>query len=156
MAGKKGMKSPLPNVTNVVKDSAQNLLTAGLGAITKAQEESTRVIENLVKEGQEIQERSVKFADQKMVEVTDKVSKIAGSVSTKATAQWDKLEQVFEERVARALSRLGVPTNRDIQQLTERIEALQAAVQELTGHKAGAAKAPAKKAATTRGKKSDA
>ena len=89
-------------------DSAQQLLTAGLGAITKAQEESNRVIENLVKEGQEIQERTVKFANQKVVEVTgevtDKVSKLAGSVSSKATQHWDKLEQVFEERVARALA----------------------------------------------------
>lgn len=156
MVAKKGSKSgpSIPNVTDVVKDGAQQILSASLGAITKAQEEGTRVIENLVKEGQEIQERSVKFADQKMVEVTDKVSKLAGSVSTKATQHWDKLEQVFEERVARALSRLGVPTNKDIQQLTDRIEALSAAVQELTGQKdADSKSAPAKKPAA-RAKKS--
>ena len=93
----------------------------------------------------------MKFADQKMGEVTDKMSKIAGSVSSKATQHWDKLEQVFEERVERALSRLGVPTNKDIQQLTERIEALSSAIADLTGQKP-ATKAPAKK--TTRAKKS--
>ncbi|HEX4880222.1 MAG TPA: phasin family protein [Limnobacter sp.] len=126
-------------------DSAQQLLSAGLGAITKAQEESNRVLENLVKEGQEIQERTVKFADQKVVEVTGKVSKLAGSVSSKATQHWDKLEQVFEERVARALGRLGVPTNKDVQQLAERIEQLSAAVQELTGQKAEGKASTAKK-----------
>ncbi|MFN4328411.1 MAG: phasin family protein [Limnobacter sp.] len=136
-------------------DSAQQLLTAGLGAITKAQEESNRVIENLVKEGQEIQERTVKFANQKVVEVTgevtDKVSKLAGSVSSKATQHWDKLEQVFEERVARALGRLGVPTNKDVQQLSERIDQLSAAIAQLTAKKDDAA--PAKKPA--RGKKGE-
>ncbi|MDX1669820.1 MAG: phasin family protein [Limnobacter sp.] len=96
------------------------------------------------------EECSVKFADQKMGEVTDKMSKIAGSVSSKATQHWDKLEQVFEERVERALSRLGVPTNKDIQQLTERIEALSSAIADLTGQ--NPTKAPAKK--TTRAKKS--
>lgn len=93
----------------------------------------------------------MKFADQKMGEVTDKVSKIAGSVSSKATQQWDKLEQVFEERVERALGRLGVPSNKDIQQLAERIEALSKAIAELTG-KNPAAKPPVKR--TSRAKKS--
>lgn len=95
----------------------------------------------------------MKFADQKVVEVTGKVSKLAGSVSSKATQHWDKLEQVFEERVARALGRLGVPTNKDVQQLSERIDQLSAAIAELTGKKVDT-KAPAAKRTTTRTKKS--
>ena len=134
-------------------DSAQQLWNAGVGAITKAQEESNRVLENLVKEGHDMQERTVKFADQKVGEVTGKVSKLAGSVSSKATQQWDKLEQVFEERVARALGRLGVPTNKDVQQLSERIDQLSAVIQELTGKKPEAKKPAAPKRAP-RAKKS--
>lgn len=149
---KKGIKSVAENpVTGAVKDSAQQLWTAGLGAINKAQEEGNKVIENLVKESQEIQERTVKFADQKVVEVTGKVSKLAGTVSSKATQHWDKLEQVFEERVARALSRLGVPTNKDVQQLAERIEQLSQAIADLTGKSADSK--PAAKRTTTRTKK---
>lgn len=132
MAGKKkplGIDNPIKGAV----DSAQQLWSAGLGAITKAQEESNKVLENLVKEGHEIQERTVKAVDQKVGEVTGKVSKIAGSVSSKATQQWDKLEQVFEERVARALGRLGVPTNKDVQQLSDRIDQLSKAVAQLTG-----------------------
>ena len=138
-----GKKKPIKDAV----DSAQQLWSAGVDAINKAQEESNRVLENLVKEGQEIQERTVKFADQKVVEVTGKVSKLAGSVSSKATQHWDKLEQVFEERVARALSRLGVPTNKDVQQLTERIDQLSSTIQELTGQKAEPKSAPAKRPA---------
>lgn len=149
---KKGMKSVAENpVTGAVKDSAQQLWTAGMGAINKAQEEGNKVIENLVKESQEIQERTVKFADQKVVEVTGKVSKLAGTVSSKATQHWDKLEQVFEERVARALSRLGVPTNKDVQQLAERIEQLSQAIAELTGNNADTKSAT--KRTSTRAKK---
>ncbi|MCQ8897169.1 phasin family protein [Limnobacter humi] len=149
-----GKKKSIENPIKGAVDSAQQLLNAGLGAITKAQEESNRVLENLVKEGQEIQERTVKFANQKVVEVTGevtgKVSKLAGSVSSKATQHWDKLEQVFEERVARALGRLGVPTNKDVQQLSDRIEQLSAAIAQLTGQKPEAA---AKK--TVKGKKGE-
>lgn len=96
----------------------------------------------------------MKFADQKVVEVTGKVSKLAGSVSSKATQHWDKLEQVFEERVARALGRLGVPTNKDVQQLSERIDQLSAAIAELTGKKAETKAGTAKRTSTTRAKKS--
>lgn len=56
-------------------------------------------------------------------------------VTGKATQHWDKMEQVFEERVARAINRLGVPTNQDIKKLTERIDQLSAMIQKLNTQK---------------------
>ena len=48
-----------------------------------------------------------------------------------AGGTWDKLEQVFEDRVARALSKLGVYTQNDVERLAERVDALSEAVNEL-------------------------
>ena len=62
-----------------------------------------------------------------------------------AGGTWDKLEQVFEDRVARALGKLGVYTQNDVQKLADRVEALSAAVNELL--KASGTKAPAAKRA---------
>ncbi len=118
-----------------VKDSAQQIWLAGLGAFSKAQDEGNKVFETLVKEGVDLQERTKKLADQAVVEVAGKVTEVAGKLSGRATNQWDKLETVFEERVARALGRLGVPTNKDLQLLAKRIEELSVAVNELTGSK---------------------
>ena len=134
-----------------VKDSAQQIWLAGLGAFSKAQDEGNKVFENLVKQGVELQERTKKLADQAVVEVAGKATEVAGKLSTRATTQWDKLETVFEERVARAMSRLGVPTNKDLQTLSKRIEELSAAVAELTGNAPAAEAAAPKKA--TRAKK---
>jgi poly(hydroxyalkanoate) granule-associated protein len=129
-------------LAGAIKDKSQQIWLAGLGAFAKAQEEGNKVFENLVKEGEDLQERTRKLADETVVEVADKVNKLADNVSHRANAQWDKLEAVFEERVARALGRLGVPTNKDLQQLSKRIEQLSKAVNELTAKKAdGAAKA---------------
>jgi outer membrane murein-binding lipoprotein Lpp len=67
---------------------------------------------------------------------------------------------VFEERVARALNRLGVPTNADIQELIAQVEALNASVQALGGKPAApraAARRPAARkvaAKAVRGRKS--
>jgi poly(hydroxyalkanoate) granule-associated protein len=129
-----------------VKDSAQQIWLAGLGAFSKAQEEGTKVFEALVKEGRTIQKRTRTMTEEKLGEVTGRVGKVAGDLSKQATDSWDRLEQVFEDRVARALNRLGVPTNADVQALIVRVDALNASVQALGGKPARAPRAAAKRA----------
>jgi hypothetical protein len=65
-----------------------------------------------------------------------------------AGGTWDKLEQVFEDRVAKALSKLGVYTQNDVQRLAARVDELAAAVNKLVKAPAagGAAAKPAKAA----------
>jgi poly(hydroxyalkanoate) granule-associated protein len=116
-----------------VRDSAQQIWLAGLGAFSKTQEEGAKVFEALVKEGKHLEARTRKLAGAKVSEMTGKWNRKTGQATARATATWDKLEQVFEDRVERALSRLGVPTNRDIQGLAKRVETLTASVQKLTG-----------------------
>ena len=128
------------NLVSAVKDSAQQIWLAGLGAFAKAQEEGTKVFDVLVKEGMVLQKRTVKMTESKLGEVTSKVTSATGDITKVATGTWDKLESVFEERVARSLNRLGVPTNGDIQALTKRVEELTAALKSM------GAVVPAKKA----------
>lgn len=116
-----------------VRDSAQQIWLAGLGAFAKTQAEGAKVFEALVKEGKHLEARTRKLAGAKVSEMTNQWGKTAGQATARASATWDKLEQVFEDRVERALSRLGVPTNRDIQALAKRVETLTGSVQKLTG-----------------------
>jgi poly(hydroxyalkanoate) granule-associated protein len=132
-----------------VKESAQQIWLAGLGAFAKAQEEGTKVFETLVKEGGSIQMRTRAVAEEKLGEVTGRVTKVAGEVSKQATQSWDKLEQVFEQRVERALNRLGVPTSKEIQALIARVEDLNASVQALGGKPVKTNRAAAAKATKT-------
>jgi poly(hydroxyalkanoate) granule-associated protein len=111
-----------------IRDSAQQIWLAGLGAFVKAQQEGSKVFEALVKEGEAVQAKTRKVAEEKVVELTGK-----------ATGTWDKLEQVFEDRVARALHSLGVPTKQDIQTLSKRVAELTEVVQKLTEAEEGAA-----------------
>ncbi|MDN2674019.1 phasin family protein [Janthinobacterium sp. SUN026] len=127
-------------LANAVRSSAQQIWQAGLGAFAKAQEEGGRVFSRLVKEGTEFQKR----AEDKVSGVSDSVSKLADGVGKQASGSWDKLEQVFEERVARALATIGVPTQQDISALHAQIEALSRQVAALS---AQAAPAPKPKAA---------
>lgn len=131
-----------------VKDSAQQIWAAGLGAFSKAQGEGGKVFDALVKEGVNLQKKTQSAAEEKLSAVASKMSDMAGDVGKQAGQQWDKLESIFEERVAKAMKRLGVPSAKDLEALSQRIDALSAAV----GHKpaakkSAAAKTPAKKAA---------
>ncbi len=131
-----------------VKESAQQIWLAGMGAFAKAQEEGGKVFEALVKEGASLQKKTQGLAEEKISEVTGKMTAMAGTVTAKAGQNWDKLESIFEQRTAKALGKLGVPTAKDVQALTERVDQLAAAVARLTKGtapaKKAAAKAPAK------------
>jgi poly(hydroxyalkanoate) granule-associated protein len=134
-------------LASAVRTSAHQIWQAGLGAFAKAQEEGGKVFNKLVEEGNNLQRRTRSMAEDKVSEVTDTVTKVADGVSKQASGSWDKLEQVFEDRVARALSTIGVPTQKDIQELTKRVEQLSRAVAAATGKKVAAPKAAAKPAA---------
>src|SRR4051812_9556366 len=137
-------------LASAVRTSAHQIWQAGLGAFAKAQEEGGRVYNKLVEEGTNLQRRTRSMAEDKVSEVTDTVTKVADGVSKQASGSWDKLEQVFEDRVARALSTIGVPTQKDIQELTRRVEQLSRAVAAATGKKAPAAAKPAAKKAAVK------
>ncbi len=87
-----------------VRDSAQQIWLAGLGAFSKAQAEGGKAFESLVKEGATMHKKTRGIAEAKVAEVTGNVSKVASRAQSAATETWDKLEQVFEDRVARASS----------------------------------------------------
>jgi poly(hydroxyalkanoate) granule-associated protein len=122
-----------------VKDSAQQIWLAGMGAFSKAQAEGGKVFESLVKEGVHLQRKTQAVAEEKIGEVTGKMSAMAGDVTAKAGQHWDKLETIFEERTAKALNKLGVPTAKDVDALVKKVDALAAAVAALS--KGGSTKA---------------
>jgi poly(hydroxyalkanoate) granule-associated protein len=130
-------------LASTVKESAQQIWLAGLGAFSKAQEEGGKVFEALVKEGATLQRKTQSAAEEKISDVTSKMSTMAGDVTAKAGQQWDKLESIFEERTAKAMGKLGVPTKKDLEALTKRVEELSAAL-------AKQSKTPAKTATTAR------
>lgn len=135
------------HLTGTVKESAQQIWLAGLGAFAKAQEEGGKVFEALVKEGLSIQRKTQSVAEEKITEATGRMTSMATDIGSRASGQWDKLENIFEDRVAKALNRLGVPSAKDVEALIARIDELNASVQKLSGKAHADAKtAPARAA----------
>lgn len=115
-------------IAGAVKDSAQQIWLAGMGAFAKAQAEGGKVFETLVKEGMSLQKKTQGLAEDKISEVTGRMSAMAETVTTRAGQNWDRLETLFEQRTAKALTKLGVPTAKDVDALVKRIDTLSAQV----------------------------
>ncbi len=116
-------------LAQAVTQSAQKIWLAGLGAFARARTEGDKLFELLVEQGKVIRSRSEKAADQAL----KKVRSQADSTLSTAQGKWDKLEQVFEDRVSRSLTRLGVLTSKDVDELARQVADLNESVRALMG-----------------------
>src|SRR3954451_10452685 len=120
--------------TDRIKDSAQQIWLAGLGAFAKMQQEGSKAFEALVKDGAGVQKKTQQAAGETLAQAQARMAGFASEFGTRAAGGWGKLENIFEDRVARALEKLGVPSAQQVEALQARIEALEAALRSKEAH----------------------
>jgi poly(hydroxyalkanoate) granule-associated protein len=135
------------DISQGVLDSSHKIWLAGLGAFSRAQQEGTKVFESLVKTGEQLQTKTRRAATETAMAARGVATAKAKEMQEMAGGTWDKLEKVFEDRVARALSKLGVYTQNDVQRLAARVDELADAVNKLVNASGGKPMAPARPAA---------
>ncbi|AOY87624.1 poly(hydroxyalkanoate) granule-associated protein [Marinobacter salinus] len=118
-----------PQLAAKIKGSARQIWLAGLGAYTKAEEDTGRFFDRLVQEGEQLENKTRGVVEKQIKSVEDRV----GGVRERATGTWDKLEHLFDERVSGALRRLGIHRREEIEALERRIEALESELVRLQG-----------------------
>ncbi len=131
-----------------VLESSRSIWLAGLGAFSRAQAEGMRMFEGLVKQGEALESKTRQAASDTAAAAKGAAKAKVKEVKEGVGGTWDKLEQVFEARVARALAKLGVHTQSDVERLAQRVDALSDAVNELI--KASGGKAAVKQAKATK------
>ncbi|GMU71277.1 MAG: phasin family protein [Burkholderiales bacterium] len=129
--GASGAHDALSDLPKSILDSSRQIWLAGLGAFSKAQAGGMKVFETLVEQGEVLEKKTRHVAADAAAVARGAARAKAKEVQAMAGGTWDKLEQVFEDRVARALSKLGVHTQSDVERLAERVDALSEAVNEL-------------------------
>jgi poly(hydroxyalkanoate) granule-associated protein len=116
-------KTATSNLQQDLRESARKIWLAGLGALATAEDQGTKVFQNLVEKGEEFESRSEKQFS--------KVKSRVKSVTDKAEAQWDKIESAIDEKVTAAVQRLGIPSRDEVRTLTRRVEELTKKVEQL-------------------------
>ena len=141
-------------LTEKALDRNRDIWLAGLGAFSKARDESGELFNKLIESGEKYEDKYKQLVDDSSESAMKKVSKLFDKIPNPS----DKIEDVFDSRVAKALKRLGVmPTVNALQSLAEQVENLNALIEEYVdttpekkSKKPAAAKKAAAKKATTR------
>lgn len=102
----------------------QQIWLAGLGAFSRAEEEGGKLFDNLVKIGEDLESKTREIAD-------TAVGEVRGKVMEKASDTREKVEKAFDDRLTGALTRLGIPSQRDLDQIAKRLDVLTEMIQEL-------------------------
>lgn len=127
------MKTKQP--THNVQELSRQVWLAGLGAFARARQEGGQLFETLVQEGQATDRRAKQAGGGETRDMKGETETVADQVEEirgRASGVWNKLEEVFQMRVTRALCRLGAPTRDDIQQLLRQVDLLSRNIQDLT------------------------
>jgi poly(hydroxyalkanoate) granule-associated protein len=145
---KQGSQDQAERLGKSISESAQQIWLAGMGAFNRAQAEGGKLFESLVRDGLSLEQTARKLAGSRATVVRDVVEGRVGQARERAVDTWDKLEKVFEDRVQRALVKLGVPGRDDLNALTQRVERLTEELRKANGGSAPkVARAPRKAAA---------
>jgi poly(hydroxyalkanoate) granule-associated protein len=148
--GSAELQARAQQLSHSLVESAQQIWMAGVGAFNRAQGEGSKLFEALVSEGMNIEKHTRKIATVRVDAVRDAVEDRVAGAKARATDSWDRLEKVFEERVQRALNKLGIPGREEVTGLNARIDALTAQLRNGGGKKPSAKKAAAKMAAPSK------
>lgn len=135
--------------TNDVKEGVNKIFMAGLGALSVAEEEGSKLFKSLVEKGESYEGRRREEFEKASSEVKSKVEEAAERAKDQAGATWSKVEERVDEAVSGALGRLGVPSRDEIATLTRRVEELTAVVEKLQPAKATTSKKTTKAATKT-------
>jgi len=112
---------------------------AGLGAVSKAQHGAPKVLEDLIKEGARFQSDTRGAAEEALRgllgNVQTRFNAGVGQVRGQATDALENLEKIFQGRVHRALSQLGVPSSDEVEALSKRVDTLNRNIDKLAHRK---------------------
>ncbi len=100
----------------MLKESAQEIWLAGLGAFALAGDEGGKLFKQLVKRGEGME----KVNKARIHQLTARAESLRGEARSAVT----RLTTPIEDGMTNAMHRLGVPTRREIQTLTRKVEEL--------------------------------
>ena len=128
------------DLTKKIQDSANNVLQAGLGALAKQQEDTTKIFDALVKQGQDIESKTKGVVKQQLRTAEDRVEEVkkvaqetVTAVRGKANVSIDKIEGAVQDGVSQAIQNIGLITNEQVTKLNRRIDELERSLERLEG-----------------------
>ena len=130
---KKAVVEETSTVLSDAKVYARKIWLAGLGAYAKAGQEGSEYFKELVKSGEGVEKQGKKLVNEQVEAANSQIDSVkntvtsnVSSVKDKFEGRLDKIEKAFDNRVASALNRLGIPSKQDVEVLSAKLDELSA------------------------------
>lgn len=120
--------SPLKVLSGGTRDLRKythQIWLAGLGAFARAEEEGSKLFDTLVEVGRDLEGKTRDISETRVEELKERVRSRTGETM-------DKMEKAFDERLNKALSKLGIPNKREVEALQRRVQELTSALEHLS------------------------
>jgi poly(hydroxyalkanoate) granule-associated protein len=159
MAAKRKTRNSAPKAKTTppewMTEAMSQVWLAGLGAMSKARQNAPQVLSELVAEGARVQADTRQSTEKMLSSLMGDMKATLDSgvktfntnvnqMRTQAGEALDNLETIFQTRVHRALTQLGVPSAEDVERLSRRVEELNSSI----GRLASKRKRPARRRAS--------
>lgn len=100
-----------------LKETANKVWLAGLGALATAGEEGGKLFDRLAKKGESFESQGKKQVEN----AKSRIEKVADQAKDQASSAWSRIESMIDDKVTAALHRVGVPTRDEIKNLSARV-----------------------------------
>lgn len=108
-----------------VTETARQIWLAGLGALSSAKDEGTRMYDSLVSKGEEFEKKGKKEIES----LVDSVKTMAKDTENKVTS---KVNETMDDAVKQVLDRFDIPSRDEVKSLISKVESLTKKVEELS------------------------
>jgi poly(hydroxyalkanoate) granule-associated protein len=134
------------STADALKESAEKIWLAGLGAFERMKSEGPRMFETLVEQGRNMSARAKDAADQALRSMREANYEAGGN-------RWDKFQQDMQERFNKSLGSLGVTTTRQVEALSKQVADLNEQMRNMMAASARSAGRKASRASTAGARK---
>ncbi|NBA94086.1 phasin family protein [Pseudomonas sp. R5(2019)] len=125
---KKTIKAPTGAIGEV-RSYARRIWLAGLGAYARVGHEGAEYVRELIKTGEAVEQQGKQRIDHELDAANNEIESVKSTVTSvkgKVEVQLDKIENAFDNRVASALNRIGIPSRHDVETLSAKLDELTA------------------------------
>lgn len=122
-------------------EKTKEVWLAGLGALAAVEEEGSKLFRNLVERGIDYEKKRKEHMEELWKEISGTYDK-AGS---RFEGSFHKAEEQIESRMRSLISGLGIPSRQEIQELSNRVDALNKKIDQMKGKQVSKEKTTGKK-----------
>jgi poly(hydroxyalkanoate) granule-associated protein len=117
-------KQERKTAAKAISDSAQKIWLAGLGAFSKAQAEGSRLFDELMRDGEALEQQTRKYTKERVGQLRDRMEETADRLRKTGQSSMERIQSMVDERVAKAVERMAMPTREDIEELATQMTQL--------------------------------